>query len=138
MAADQEPNLIVQRFGLTFTEPGHDFVMDVTSDQKPATFLMKEGVEYRMKLHFKIEREIVSGLRLHTVVTRKGITIEKMSYMIGTYDPRFHEFISTTPEEAPKGMMALGHYVANSKVVDDDKNVHAQWEWTFDVKKDWN
>jgi len=41
-------------------------------------------------------------------------------------------------EEAPSGILARGHYEAKSKFVDDDNVTHIQWNWSFDIKKDWN
>lgn len=41
------------------------------------------------------------------------------------------------PENAPSGMIARGHYNAVSKFVDDDNVTHLQFEWSFDIKKDW-
>jgi hypothetical protein len=41
------------------------------------------------------------------------------------------------PETAPSGMVGRGHYKAISKFVDDDNVTHLQFEWAFDVKKDW-
>lgn len=47
----------------------------------------------------------------------------------------------TTPtvaeEEAPSGMLARGHYTAISTFVDDDKKKHLEFEWAFDIAKDW-
>lgn len=40
-------------------------------------------------------------------------------------------------EEAPSGMLARGHYNAISSFVDDDKKSHLQFEWSFDIAKDW-
>lgn len=40
-------------------------------------------------------------------------------------------------EEAPSGMMARGHYNAVSKFLDDDDHTHLQFEWSFDIAKDW-
>ena len=40
-------------------------------------------------------------------------------------------------DEAPKGMLARGHYDAASKFVDDDNVTHLQFEWSFDIAKDW-
>lgn len=41
------------------------------------------------------------------------------------------------PETAPSGMLGRGHYTALSKFVDDDNQVHLQFKWSFDIKKDW-
>ena len=40
-------------------------------------------------------------------------------------------------EEAPSGMLARGHYNAVSSFVDDDKKKHLEFEWSFDIAKDW-
>lgn len=40
-------------------------------------------------------------------------------------------------EDAPKGMLARGHYTAVSTFVDDDKKRHLEFEWSFDIAKDW-
>jgi Rho GDP-dissociation inhibitor len=41
------------------------------------------------------------------------------------------------PEEAPSGIMARAHYNAVSKFVDDDNITHLKFEWSFNIKKDW-
>lgn len=65
-------------------------------------------------------------------------SVEKMTQMVGSYAPK-HELQSyTTPkEEMPSGMLARGSYVAKSLFTDDDQNEHLKWEWSFDIKKDW-
>ena len=42
--------------------------------------------------------------------------------MVGSYGPKAEtqEFV-TPPDEAPKGMISRGHYIAKSKFLDDDK-----------------
>lgn len=40
-------------------------------------------------------------------------------------------------EDAPSGMLARGHYTATSTFVDDDKKTHLQFEWAFDIAKEW-
>ena len=66
------------------------------------------------------------------------VSVDKSSLMVGSYGPKAepHEYL-TPPEDAPKGMLARGHYIAKSKFVDDDKNCHLEWEWAFDITKDW-
>ena len=64
--------------------------------------------------------------------------VDKNNYMVGSYGPRTEPYnYKTSAEEAPKGMLARGHYVAESKFVDDDRNVYLQWKWSFDITKDW-
>ena len=59
--------------------------------------------------------------------------------MVGSYGPKAEaqEYLSPF-EDAPKGMIARGHYVVKSKFTDDDKNTILEWEWAFDIKKDWD
>ena len=40
-------------------------------------------------------------------------------------------------EDAPSGMLARGHYTAVSTFIDDDKHKHLEFEWSFDISKDW-
>lgn len=50
--------------------------------------------------------------------------------MLGSYGPKAESQSALTPlEEAPSGMLARGHYTVKSKFVDDDNNVHLEWEW---------
>ena len=66
------------------------------------------------------------------------VSVDKKNFMVGSYGPKAepHEYL--TPRlEAPKGMLARGHYTAKSKFMDDDKNVYLEWEWSFAIKKDW-
>lgn len=67
------------------------------------------------------------------------VSVDKSSLMVGSYGPRAeaHEYL-TPADEAPKGMIARGHYTAKSKFIDDDKVVYLEWEWSFDIKKDWD
>ncbi len=58
--------------------------------------------------------------------------------MVGSYGPKAEPQSYITPvDEAPKGMLARGDYKVKSKFLDDDKNIHLQWEWSFEIKKDW-
>ncbi|KAK7939853.1 hypothetical protein WMY93_003179 [Mugilogobius chulae] len=130
------PNVQVTSMTLLFSEGVPPLTMDLTGDlSKLPVFSLKEGVQYRIKILFKVNHEIVAGLKYFHVTSRKGVTD---AYMVGSYGPRAeeHEFISRL-EEAPKGMIARGHYKVKSRFIDDDKNVHLTWEWGIDIKKDW-
>jgi len=112
---------------------------ETTLKDKP--FKIKEGVKFSMTAKFKVQHEILSGLHYVQVVKRKGIRVSKDQEMIGSYAPntdinpvhskRFAE------EDAPSGMLARGHYTATSTFVDDDKKKHLEFEWSFDISKDW-
>lgn len=66
------------------------------------------------------------------------ISVDKSNFMVGSYGPQTEPHVYTTPvEDAPKGMMARGSYVVKSRFTDDDKNIYLEWEWMFQIKKEW-
>jgi Rho GDP-dissociation inhibitor len=108
---------------------------------KKKPFTIKEGCEYQMKATFVVQHQVLSGLKYIQVLKRHGVRVNKDQEMIGSYPP------STTgkpiyekkfaKEEAPSGMLARGHYDAVSRFVDDDDVTHLEFEWSFDIGKDW-
>ncbi|KAL5596731.1 hypothetical protein BROUX41_006577 [Berkeleyomyces rouxiae] len=112
---------------------------EATLKDKP--FKIKEGVKFTMVASFKVQHEILSGLHYVQVVKRKGIRVSKDSEMIGSYAPNTDKQPTYVKrfqsEEAPSGMIARGHYNAISSFVDDDKKKHLEFEWSFDIAKDW-
>uniref|UniRef100_A0A3B4EZ97 Rho GDP-dissociation inhibitor 1 n=1 Tax=Pundamilia nyererei TaxID=303518 RepID=A0A3B4EZ97_9CICH len=135
------PNVQVIRMSLVCDSAPEPLVLDLCGDLeafKKQAFVLKEGVEYRIKISFKVNREIVSGLKYVQQTFRKGMKIDKSDYMVGSYGPRGAEYdFLTTVEEAPKGLLARGNYVIKSKFTDDDKHDHLSWEWNLNIKKDW-
>ncbi|XP_070581401.1 rho GDP-dissociation inhibitor 1-like [Ptychodera flava] len=132
--------VIVEKMSLV-TEGREDVHVDLTGDLtklKSKPFVIKEGAEYKIRVTFKVQHEIVSGLRYHQTTYRKGIRVDKTTYMVGSYGPKAESHQYITPiDEAPKGMVSRGHYTVKSKFIDDDKHEHLSWEWSFDIKKDW-
>ncbi|CAG8711020.1 14198_t:CDS:2 [Acaulospora morrowiae] len=112
-----------------------DVVLDLSSPEalervKSTPFIIKEGVEYRMKVKFRIQHDVVSGLKYLQVVKRKGIKVDKTEEMIGSYGPSDEPYEKKfLLEEAPSGLLARGHYDAKSKFVDDDNVTHIEWSW---------
>jgi len=108
---------------------------------KSKPFTIKEGAKYRMKGVFKVQHEVLSGLKYVQVVKRKGIRLSKDQEMIGSFPPNTTEKPTHEKkfplEEAPSGMLARGHYDAVSKFIDDDDHTHLTFEWSFDIAKDW-
>ncbi|KAL8811238.1 MAG: hypothetical protein Q9200_001965 [Gallowayella weberi] len=108
---------------------------------KSKPFSIKEGAKFRMKASFKVQHDVLSGLKYLQVVKRKGIRVSKDEEMLGSYAPNTEEKTiyekKFAEDEAPSGMMARGHYDAVSKFVDDDDHTHLKFEWSFDIAKDW-
>ncbi|XP_037546033.1 rho GDP-dissociation inhibitor 1 [Nematolebias whitei] len=136
------PNVQVTQMALVCDGAPKPLVLDLQGDLeafKKQAFVLKEGVEYKIKISFKVNKEIVSGLKYVQQTFRKGMKIDKSDYMVGSYGPRPAEYdFLTTTEEAPKGMLARGNYVIKSKFTDDDKHDHLSWEWNLNIKKDWD
>ncbi|SPN99890.1 probable rho GDP dissociation inhibitor [Cephalotrichum gorgonifer] len=132
---------------LTMETPGRDPVkIDLSQPGsekglKDKPFKIKEGANFSMVAEFKVQHEILSGLHYVQIVKRKGIRVSKDSEMIGSYapntekDPVYKKKFAE--EEAPSGMLARGHYNAISTFVDDDKKKHLEFEWSFDIAKEW-
>jgi Rho GDP-dissociation inhibitor len=55
--------------------------------------------------------------------------------MIGSFAPQEKPHTVTVPrhgwEEAPKGMLARGSYKATTQFMDDDKNIHLEFTYSF-------
>jgi len=114
-----------------------DLSGDIT-DLKQKSFIIKEGAQYRVKIYFYVQREIVTGLKYVQKSYRKGIQVDKTSFMVGSYGPKKElQWYQTPLEDAPTGMMARGTYNVKSLFTDDDKHEHLKWEWTLEIKKDW-
>ncbi|RUO96583.1 immunoglobulin E-set [Jimgerdemannia flammicorona] len=119
-----------------------DIILDLSTPEalqtvKDKPFTIKEGVEYRMKVLFKIQHDVVSSLKYLQVIKRHGIWIDKTEEMIGSYGPMPEPYKKFMVKEVPTGMLARGHYEAKSKFVDDDNVMHIEWNWSFDIKKNW-
>ncbi|XP_048411135.1 rho GDP-dissociation inhibitor 1 [Stegostoma tigrinum] len=135
------PNVQVTRLTLVCACAPQPLELDLTGDVeklKNNSFALKEGVEYKIKISFKVNKEIVSGLKYVQTTSRRGIKIDKTEYMVGSYGPRDTEYeFVTSQEEAPKGMLVRGTYTVKSLFTDDDRHTHLAWEWQLNIKKDW-
>ncbi|XP_075141864.1 rho GDP-dissociation inhibitor 2-like isoform X2 [Leptodactylus fuscus] len=134
------PNVQVTGMSLICDDAPGPITMDLTGNVtalKEQTFVMKEGSYYKVKICFKVNKEIVSGLKYIQYTFRKGIRVDKETHMVGSYGPRCEIYEFLTPlEEAPKGMLVRGTYHIKSCFTDDDKTDHLSWEWNLCIKKD--
>ncbi|XP_075035278.1 rho GDP-dissociation inhibitor 3 isoform X2 [Mixophyes fleayi] len=135
------PNVQVTQMALMCDEAPGPITMDLTGNVaslKEQTFVLKEGVCYKVKITFAVNRDIVSGLKYVQHTFRKGIKVDKETHMVGSYGPRVDVYEFLTPlEEAPKGMLVRGTYHVKSWFTDDDKTDHLFWEWNMNIKKEW-
>uniref|UniRef100_A0A803W448 Rho GDP dissociation inhibitor gamma n=4 Tax=Passeriformes TaxID=9126 RepID=A0A803W448_FICAL len=135
------PNVQVTKLTLMCEQAPGPITMDLTGDLEELrgrAFVLKEGVDYRVKVSFKVNREIVCGLRCLHLTYRRGRPVDRDVFMVGSYAPRAEEYEVVTPaEEAPRGWLARGSYRVRSLVTDDDKSEHLSWEWGLCIKKAW-
>lgn len=139
--ANDPRKVIVKKLALCVPDRD-DMELDLTGDitkLKKQVFTIKEGVQYKIRIDFVVQREIVHGLKYVQKTYRLGVPVDKMAHMVGSYPPKVEIQSYTTPfEEAPSGMMTRGTYSVTSLFTDDDKNEHLKWDWSFEIKKDWN
>jgi len=123
--------------------PGRKIVFDLAKldDTKKIPIIIKEGVEYNVRITFKVNHSIISGVKYIQVVKRSGIKVDKLEQMLGSYGPSPTGEPYTKnfePEESPSGMLArTGTYNVKSRVIDDDGEVYADWDWSFKLMKEW-
>ncbi|KAJ1727407.1 rho GDP dissociation inhibitor [Coemansia sp. Benny D160-2] len=138
---DDQRTVIVQ--ALVMQSEGKEIVMDVSTPQaiknlQDKPLIIKEGVEYAFKIKFVVQREMVTGLKFLQHVKRVGLPMDKLEVMCGSYGPKFEDQERVFPSNsAPSGFMARGSYTVRSKFVDDDNNVHLDWVWPMEIKKEW-
>ena len=68
-----------------------DIIVDLTTpgsleSLKAKPFIIKEGASFRMKARFRVQHQILSGLKYIQVVSRMGMK-NKNQEMIGSYPP---------------------------------------------------
>lgn len=106
---------------------------------KEIKFNIKEKSIYQLVVKFRVQHEIITGLKYLHLVKRGGIRVEKVEDQLGSYAPNtidkpFYER-KFAEVEAPSGMIARGTYSAISKFIDDDDNVHLTVPWSFSITK---
>ena len=89
-----------------------DIVVDLTAagalDQlKTKPFTIKEGASFRMKARFKVQHEVLSGLKYLQVVKRKGIRVDKNEEMIVRFS--CGHSAAGSPADAAPGLLSAQH-----------------------------
>ncbi|KAF9606906.1 hypothetical protein IFM89_029505 [Coptis chinensis] len=87
------------------------------SQSSGVLFTLKEGSDYRLKLTFTVQQNIVSGLRYSNTVWKGGLKVDQSKGMLGTFAPQREPYTHTLDEETtPSGVLARGFYSAKLKV----------------------
>ncbi|XP_067939139.1 rho GDP-dissociation inhibitor 2-like [Watersipora subatra] len=137
----EDPRKVIVKSISLVVEGRADAILDLTGDLaslKEQSFSIKEGTSYRLKIHFCVQREIVTGLKLVLKTSRKGIKVDTTTHMVGSYGPKEEAHSYQTPvDEAPSGMIMRGAYKMACCFTDDDKHKYLEWNLTLHIKKDW-
>ncbi|KFY79686.1 hypothetical protein V499_01331 [Pseudogymnoascus sp. VKM F-103] len=145
-APTPSPRMILEEVRIIFeSRPGGDIVYPLTSPEEiekaKSPYILKEGCHYKISVTFRVQHEIISGLRSQTSTFRKGLRVAKDQQTLGSFGPQSKPHEVTFPrhgwEEAPSGMLSRGSYTSRHKFADDDSVVHAEWEMAFDIKSEW-
>uniref|UniRef100_A0A8B9S7D6 Rho GDP dissociation inhibitor gamma n=1 Tax=Apteryx owenii TaxID=8824 RepID=A0A8B9S7D6_APTOW len=97
------PNVQVMRLTLVCEQAPGPMIMDLTGDVealRSRSFVLKEGVDYRVKVSFKVNREIVCGLKCLHLTYRRGRPGEWGARGPGA-TPRRERSQVTTPSHPP-------------------------------------
>ncbi|KAL1516004.1 hypothetical protein AB1Y20_002617 [Prymnesium parvum] len=139
-ATDDPRRVVVTEVGIIPSDHA-PIMLDMTSDQ-PKKIVLKEGCSYRLQFGFRVQNQLVSGLKYSHVVTRRGIKVDSAQEMLGSYGPDPQK-VNTVQvprrdwETAPSGMLARATYTVKSAFTDDDKVEHLSFSFELEVKKDW-
>ncbi|KAJ5946895.1 hypothetical protein N7454_003734 [Penicillium verhagenii] len=140
-----DPKCVIKSLALR-VEGRPDVTIDLATPEavsklKDQPFTIKEGAKFHIQVVFQVNHDVLSGLKYLQVVKRKGLRVSKDQEMLGSFAPNTDQkpvYVKDfAEEEAPSGMLLRGHYNAVSKFLDDDENTHLQFEWSFDITKEW-
>ncbi|AET41349.1 Rdi1p Ecym_8053 [Eremothecium cymbalariae DBVPG len=102
-------------------------------------YKIKEKAVYKLKITFKVQHEIITGLRYVQYIKKAGISVDKIDDHLGSYAPNtetkpFYE-VELPESEAPSGFIGRGCYSAVSKFIDDDQTNHLTLNWSVEIVK---
>merc|ERR1712146_220969 len=94
--------------------PGGDIVYDFAEKgselkMKDKPFTLKEKGQYKLQVTFRVQHELVSGLKYLCVVKRGPAKVDTTKEMIGSYAPQEKPYTVTFPrqgwEDVPSGIL---------------------------------
>ena len=108
------------------------------TDCGPQEYTLKEGSKTRLKVSFKVHNNVVLGLKVCSSVKTK-IKLFKDEEVLGTFGPdsNLTQTGETDWETTPDGMFKRGKYEGKIYFSDVDGNIHLQYNFIINIKKDW-
>ncbi|CCK69506.1 Rdi1p KNAG_0C04020 [Huiozyma naganishii CBS 8797] len=142
--AGDKRKVVVQKIQLLVNTESKPILFDLTNEQTikelaSKRYKIKENSIYKLKITFKVQHEIITGLRYVQYIKKAGIAVDKIDDHLGSYAPNtkskpFYE-VELPESEAPSGFLARGNYSAVSKFIDDDKTSHLTLNWGVEIVK---
>lgn len=143
-AASTDPRHVVIEEVRLAVEGREDIVVPLSSAEqvevaRQRKIVLKEGTPYRVVLRFRVQHDVVLGLKMLVTVTRAGLRVgtclgsrhralpfadaelrqrraDKQTHVVGSFPPREEpQEFALPPEVAPKGMLMRGDYRARCK-----------------------
>ncbi len=99
---------------------------------------MTEGCNFKFSLKFRVNGEIVTGLKFKNKVS-KSLFSNTEELVIGSFAPGSQEYKFDFPRYgfnvAPSGMLFRGEYRANDAFIDSDGNSHLAFDYKVKITK---
>jgi len=142
---DDIRRVVISEFAIIFKD--HDNVQKWTfatpedlKKVKKNPLVIKEKAEYKFRVTFRVQHNVVLGLQMNNTVFSK-IKEVKDHVMFGSYPPsnEFKSFDFPTDgwHEAPSGLALRGEYKARMQFTDDDGADHLTFDYCIKIAKDW-
>lgn len=142
--AGDKRKVVIKNIQLLINTEKEPITFDLTNEKtikelSSKRFKIKENAIYKLKITFKVQHEIITGLRYVQYIKKAGIAVDKIDDHLGSYAPNTKSkpvYEVELPEsEAPSGFLARGNYSAVSKFIDDDKTNHLTLNWGVEIVK---
>ncbi|KAL2932302.1 Rho GDP-dissociation inhibitor 1 [Bienertia sinuspersici] len=102
----------VKILNLAIKSPGRDDILLQIPENgkvKGNWFTLKEGSRYSLQFAFRVNNNIVSGLKYTNTVWKTGVKVDSTKEMLGTFSPQAESYKHEMPEETtPSGIFARG------------------------------
>ncbi|CAL9730881.1 rho GDP-dissociation inhibitor [Monosporozyma unispora] len=142
--AGDKRKVVIKNIQLLINTEKEPITFDLTNEKtikelSSKRYKIKENSIYKLKITFKVQHEIITGLRYVQYIKKAGIAVDKIDDHLGSYAPNTKSkpvYEVELPEsEAPSGFLARGNYSAVSKFIDDDKTNHLTLNWGVEIVK---
>ncbi|KAH3764940.1 Rho GDP-dissociation inhibitor [Pelomyxa schiedti] len=144
--ADDPRRVVINEFAIVFKD--HPPVVLHFNNQADVLraastpLVVKEGSSFKIRVTFRVQHNVVLGLKILNTVSKIGKTVASDEEMLGTYPPKNEFQALEIPRlewnEAPSGLLMRGDYKSKMKFVDDDNKVHLKFEYILKIARDWS